>query len=335
LDPLLDLIGLLRPRAALFGAGVDAFGDWRLDFRKRDDLLFCWVEQGEFQLIRPGAEPLSMQAGDFALIHTSTPFTLASDEFVEPVDSETAVAATRKVRLRLGCGSERPVTLQAGKFLLEKANEALLTGLFPPVTRIAAADSSLARVRTLLAMNEAETRRPGPASEFVIMRLVELILIEILRAHPWRIAEESRGLLAGLADPVIAKALAAMHGEVARAWSVDVLARHCNVSRSAFASRFRAVVGMAPIDYLLNWRMALAKDALSRGTRSVGEIAFDIGFQSPSAFTTAFTRMVGCAPTRFAREIADQRLPPSSPPGTEDRLDGSSLLGTPVLKSHL
>jgi hypothetical protein len=127
-DPLLDLIRLLRPRATLFGAGVDAFGDWWLDFRKRDDLLFCWVEQGEFQLIRPGAEPLSMQAGDFALIHTSTPFTLASDEFVEPADSETAVIATRKVRLRLGCGSERPVTLQAGKFLLEKANEALLTG---------------------------------------------------------------------------------------------------------------------------------------------------------------------------------------------------------------
>lgn len=314
MDPLLDLIRLLRPRAALFGAGFDAFGDWRLDFRKRDDLLFCWVEQGEFQLIRPGAEPLPMQAGDFALIYTSTPFTLASDASVEPVDSETAVAATRKVRLRLGSGSESPVTLQAGKFVLEKANEALLAGLFPPVTRIAATDSSLARVRALLLMNEAEARQPGAASEFVIMRLVELILVEILRAHPWRVADESRGLLAGLADPVTAKALAAMHGDVARAWSVDVLARHCNVSRSAFASRFRAVVGMPPIDYLLNWRMALAKDALSRGTRSVGEIAFDIGFQSPSAFTTAFTRVVGCSPTRFACEIANRRLHPRSPP---------------------
>ena len=303
MDPLLDLIGLLRPRAALFGAGLDAFGAWRLDFRKRDDLLFCWIEQGECRLIRPGCEAVPMGPGDFALIHTSTPFALASDAAAKPVDSETAVAATRKVRLRLGSGSRRPVKLHAGKFLLEKANEALLAGLFPPVTHLAASDASLGRVRALLAMNEAEAREPGPASEFVIVRLVELILVEILRSHPFRVADESKGLLAGLADPVTAKALAALHGDVARAWSVDALAKLCHVSRSTFAGRFRAIVGMAPIDYLLNWRMAIAKDELSRGTKSVGEIAYGIGFQSPSAFTTAFTRVVGCPPTQFARRM--------------------------------
>lgn len=304
MDPLLDLIRLIRPRAALFGAGLDAFGDWRLDFRQRDDLLFCWVEQGEFQLIRPGCEAVPMRAGDFALIHTSTSMTFASGAGVAAVDSETAVAATRKVRLRLGSGADRPVTLHAGKFLLEKANEALLAGLFPPVTHIAAGDASLGRVRALLAMNEKEARQPGPASEFVVVRLVELILVEILRASPWRVADQSRGLLAGLADPVTARALAALHGDVARDWSVEALARLCGVSRSTFAGRFRAVVGMAPIDYLLNWRMAIAKDELSRGAKSVGEIAFDIGFQSSSAFTTAFRRLVGCPPTQFARRMA-------------------------------
>jgi AraC-like DNA-binding protein len=306
-DPLLDLIRLLRPRAALFGAGFDAFGQWRLDFRKRDDLLFCWVDQGEFQLLRPGCEAVAMRPGDFALIHTSTPFAFASDVAATAVDSEKAVAATRQVRLRLGSGTDRPVTLHAGKFLLEKANEALLAGLFPPVTHLAAGDSSLGRVRSLLAMNEMEARQPGPASEFVILRLVELILVELLRTHPARVAEGSRGLLAGLADPVTAKALAALHGDVAREWTVDALAKLCHVSRSTFAGRFRAIVGMAPIDYLLNWRMAIAKDALSRGTKSVGEIAFDIGFQSPSAFTTAFTRVIGCPPTHFARRMAERR----------------------------
>lgn len=298
---------LLRPRAALFGGGLDAFGDWGLAFRKRDDLLFCWIERGECLLIRPGCEPLAIRQGDFVLIYTSTPFTLASDAAIAPIDSETAVTARRRVRLALGSGTERPVTLHAGKFLLERANEGLLAALFPPVVHIAADDESLGPVRALLAMNEKEARQPGPASEFVIVRLIELVLVEILRTEPARGRAELGGLLAGLADKVTAKALAAMHRDVARAWTVDALATLCGVSRSGFAARFRAVVGASPIDYLLRWRMALAKDALSAGAKSVGEIAFSIGFQSSSAFTTAFTRAVGCTPTQFARQMGRVR----------------------------
>jgi hypothetical protein len=120
MDPLLDLMRVLRPRAALFGGGLDAFGDWGLAFRKRDDLLFCWIERGECQLIRPGCEPVAVRQGDFVLIYTSAPFVLASDASIVPLDSETAVAATRRVRLTLGSGLDRPVTLHAGKFLLER-----------------------------------------------------------------------------------------------------------------------------------------------------------------------------------------------------------------------
>ena len=302
MDPLLDLIRLLRPRAALFGGGLDAFGRWGLSFRKRDDLLFCWVERGECQLIRAGYAPVLLRQGDFALIYTSTPFTLASDASIEPVDSEKAVATTKKVRLKLGSGSDRAVTLHAGKFLMEQANLHLLADLVPSLVHIESSDASLSRVHSLLTMNEMEARQPGPASEFIIVRLVELILVEILRTNWLRTSETFTGLLAGLADPVTERAIAAMHRDVAHDWSVEELARLCAVSRSSFASKFRSVVGTTPIAYLLNWRMALAKDQLSRGTRSIGEIAFDIGFQSPSAFTTAFTRMVGCSPKRFASQ---------------------------------
>ena len=301
MDPLLDLIRLLRPRAALFGGGLDACGQWGLSFRKRDDVLFCWVERGECQLFRPGCAPVSLKRGDFALIYTSTPFTLASDSSVEPVDSETAVAATKNDWLKLGEGVDRPVTLHAGKFLVQEANEDLLAGLLPALVHIQAGDASLSRVRSLLTMNEAEAREPGPASEFIIVRLVELILVEILRTKRLQVGEAFTGVLAGLADRVTARALVAMHRDVAYDWTVDELAKLCAVSRSTFAVKFRKIVGMAPIEYLLRWRMALAKDELIRGTKSVGEIAFAIGFQSSSAFTTAFTRAVGCSPSRFAQ----------------------------------
>lgn len=303
MDPFLDLIRLLRPRAALFGAGLDAFGQWGVSFRARNDLLFCWIERGECQLIRPDRVPLLLRQGDFVLVFTSSPFTLASDPSVDPIDSETAVARTKNVRLTLGSGEARPVTLHAGKFLFDTANDDLLAGLLPPLRHIAADDASLGPLHTLLTLNEREARQPGPASEFIIVRLVELILVEILRTgQPW-LGGKDAGLLAGLADPVTARALTAMHRDVTHDWTVGELARLCGVSRSAFSDKFQTVVGTAPIRYLLHWRMALAKDELRRGALSVSEIAYSIGFQSSSAFSTAFKRAVGCSPKFFAQNI--------------------------------
>jgi AraC-like DNA-binding protein len=307
MDPFLDLIRLLRPRATLLGGGLKAFGPWALSFRKRDDLLFCWIEQGECLLIRPDGAPLRLRTGDFALIRTATPFTLASDVSIAPVDSETAVAAAKNHRLRLGEGTDHPVILQAGKFVFDTANEDLLMGLLPSLVHLARGDASSQRVRALLAMNEMESGAPGPGSEFIIVRLVELLLVEILRSQSVVLDQEPAGLLAGLADPITARALSAMHQDVARGWTVGDLARVCAVSRSTFASRFRMIVGIGPIEYLQRWRMALAKDALRLGTLSIGEIASSVGFLSQSAFSTAFTRAVGCSPRQFATAAVSER----------------------------
>ncbi len=301
-DPFLDLIRVLRPQATLWGR-TDGMGRWGVSFRNRNDLLFCWVEQGHCQLTRPLLAPVHLDRDDFVLIRTSTPFTLTSDPTVEPVDSETLVAMTKSSRLSLGEGRESPVTLHGGRFVFDTANENLLTGLLPSLIHVAAADTSSWRVRSLLQMNQAESLKPGPGSEFIIVRLMELILVEILRAEALRVNRKHTGLLAGLADPVTARALSAMHRDIAHGWTVSALARLCGVSRSTFASRFRKIVGTGPIEYLLDWRMALAKDQLRRGTRSIGEIAFAIGFQSSSAFSTAFTRATGCSPKRFAASV--------------------------------
>ncbi len=303
MDPFLDLIRLLRPRATLWG-GVEAFGRWGLSFRQREDLLFCWIERGECLLMRPDRAALELQQDDFVLIRTSTPFALTSDLSVEPVESEAAVAAAGSPKLRLGEGSGRHVVIHAGRFVFDTANEDLLSDLLPSMVHVAADDTSSSPIRTLLKLNDAESRTRGPASEFIIIRLMELVLVEILRTMTTQPGDEHRGLLAGLADPVAAPALSAMHRDVAHGWTVATLAKLCGVSRSTFATRFRNVVGMGPIEYLLQWRIALAKDELRRGTRSVGEIATAIGFQSGSAFSTSFTRVVGCSPKHFARATA-------------------------------
>jgi len=135
-------------------------------------------------------------------------------------------------------------------------------------------------------------------------------LLELPRSEVLRLKPGSKGLLRGLADPVIAKSLSAMHGEVAGMWTVAKLARLCGVSRSTFATRFKTVMGLGPMEYLANWRIALAKDELSFRTKAIGEIALSVGFQSSSAFSTAFTRAVSCSPKRFSTESATRITDP-------------------------
>lgn len=135
MDPFLDLIRLLRPRAALLGHGMDAAGDWGLSFPALGDLLFFWLEEGDCLLIRPGCASLSLRKGDFVLLRTTLPFTLASSQEVEPLDSVAAVAARREGRLKLGSGQKRPISLHMGKFLFSTANEDIVTGFSRPSFR--------------------------------------------------------------------------------------------------------------------------------------------------------------------------------------------------------
>ena len=172
--------------------------------------------------------------------------------------------------------------------------------LLPSLIHVAADAVGSERVRTLLSMMRAETLQPRPGGEFVSLRLIELVLVELLRRDPIEADPARVGLVAGLGDPMIARALWALHGDVAKDWTVARLARACGASRSTFAARFRRIVGLGPIDYLIRWRMTLAKHEVRRGEQSLGAIGRSIGFQSSSAFSTAFTRAVGCSPRQFA-----------------------------------
>ena len=298
IDPFLDLIRLLRPQATLWGA-IRASGRWGVGFRERNDLLFFRIDRGHCLLLRSDAEPLRLGSGDFLLIRTIAPFVLASDPQVEPVESESLVATSQSTTMRVGVGETDPVIIRGGRFVFETSNEELLVQLLPPLVRVAVNKTASPRILALLSMNEAENNAPGPGSDFVVARLMELLLVELLRSEALVAQPAKAGMLQGLADPVTARALVALHSDAAKPWTTAKLARLCGCSRSAFNLRFTSIVGIAPMRYLHRWRMAVAKDELSRGERSVAEIAFLIGFQSSGAFTKAFTRLVGCPPSRF------------------------------------
>ena len=298
IDPFLDLIRLLQPQATLWGA-IRAGGRWGVGFRERHDLLFFRVDRGRCLLLRSSKEPIRLESGDFVLIRTVAPFVLASDPQAEPVDSETLVATTRSTTMRVGLGKTKPATIRGGRFLFDTANEDLLIHLLPPLVHVALRTFNSARILALLSMNETESNAPSPGSDFVVARLMELLFVELLRGEALTAEPTQTGMLHGLADPVTARALATLHSDTAKQWTTSKLARLCGCSRSAFNLRFTTIVGVAPMRYLQRWRMAVAKDELRRGERSIAEIAFLIGFHSGSAFTRAFTRSVGCSPTYF------------------------------------
>lgn len=164
--------------------------------------------------------------------------------------------------------------------------EELTTRSFSPLTLLIQA-----------AVSESQRQRPG--SECVLSRLSELLFVQAIRVYVETLPPEQRGWLGGLRDPHVGRALAALHQEPTRAWTLDELANQAGQSRSLFAERFMHFVGIPPIQYLAQWRMQLAAARLRTTNESLAEIAERVGYGSESAFSRAFKRLVGVPPASF------------------------------------
>jgi AraC-like DNA-binding protein len=149
------------------------------------------------------------------------------------------------------------------------------------------------------AAEEVAACRPGSAT--VLAKLSELLFVEAVRRHAEALPEGETGWLAGLRDPAVARALALIHRDIGRPWSVDDLTREVGLSRSALADRFTRLIGLPPINYLANWRMQVAAQKLRNTKASVSQVADMVGYDSEAAFSRAFKRALGTAPATWRR----------------------------------
>jgi AraC-like DNA-binding protein len=154
------------------------------------------------------------------------------------------------------------------------------------------------------AVEEAAQKRTG--HETILTKLSELMFIDVLRDHIEKLPLQERGWLAGLRDPFIGKALSLMHAKPAHAWTLEELAKLVGQSRSVLAERFADVVGIPPMQYLSKWRMQIAAECLGSGNTSLSEIAARVGYESDSAFSRAFKKMTGIAPSAWRRGSVQQ-----------------------------
>ncbi len=299
-DPLAQMIGLLRPRA-MFSKGISGAGRWAVSYSEFGHPGFCAVLEGRCRLAVEGEAPVILEAGDFVLLPATPAFTMSGLQSATPKRIDPRRMQTPGEEVRHGRADAPPdVRLQGGYFAFDTPDAALIVSLLPRMIHIHG-DSRLAALVALFG-EEAAGQKAG--RELVLERLVDVLLIEALRAVQGRDAPP--GLLRGLSDGRISAALSLMHGDAQRPWTVDELGKEAGLSRSAFFDRFTRTVGLRPMEYLLAWRMAVAKDLLRREDFALDEVARRVGYGSASTFSTAFSRHVGQPPGRFARAAGSE-----------------------------
>ena len=176
----------------------------------------------------------------------------------------------------------------------------LLTAL-PRVIRVSDRSGALSSY-VQFAVAESKNRRMGGAS--VLSRLSELMFVDVVRSYLETLPPDRADWLAGLRDPFVGKAIAALHRHPNREWTIESLAREVALSRSALAERFTHFVGRPPMQYLANWRMQLAANHLLTSLESVASIANRVGYESEAAFSRAFKKSVGVPPSEWRRQRA-------------------------------
>jgi AraC-like DNA-binding protein len=296
IDPLAEVVMLLQP-GGRFSKLVYGASPWRISRSDAGQPFYCVILEGGCRIAIDGREPIELLSGDFVLIPAAHGVAMSSLEPPPPGVETLAPIALGNGEYRIGA-ADRPIDarMMAGHCSFGSPDAALLVSLLPQLVHV----RGERRLATLVEFVREESREQRPAREVVLSRLLEVLLIEALRSTAATSAPP--GLLRGLADSRLAAAIRAMHERPAHAWTVVELAKEAALSRSTFFERFRSAVGVAPIDYLLTWRMALAKDLLLRNESRIAEIAQRVGYSSASTFSVAFTRHVGRPPSQYARE---------------------------------
>lgn len=298
MDALVAVIDLLKPHAV--GAKIiHGAGPWSVRYPAFEQPSFALMLQGRCWLAVDGMPAMTLEAGDFVLFPSIPGFTMASDAGVSPKSVTPAAYEPADEVFHGDATSEPTVTMVGGYFAFDPVNASILLEFLPRVVRIRPTDPAISNVGSVIELIQREARDKRAGQSLVLSRLIEIMLVESLRTVSPDMT--ATGLLAGLQDPQLVAALSAIHTKTAHPWTVATLAREAGMSRSAFAERFAKVIGTTPLNYLLRWRLAVAKDMLAGKHKSVSETAVAIGYDSASAFSTAFSRETGSSPKEFIR----------------------------------
>lgn len=281
---------------------------WSMRIQDEAPLTIAAVVRGEAWVVGDGSEPVSMRAGDVALLTGPLPYTVADDPATPPqvvidpgqvcrtVDGSNPFGSYAQSVRSWGNASEGTTMLVTGTYeSASQVSDRLLRAL-PSITVIRSDEWET----PLVALLAEEIVKDSPGQSALLDRLLDLLCLAAVRACFTRPGSEPPPWYAASADPVVGPALELIHNNPAERWTVASLAAHVGASRAAFAKRFSALLGEPPLTYLTTWRLDLAADQLGVAGASVQQVATAVGYASPFAFSHAFKRHRGISPSAYA-----------------------------------
>ncbi len=303
-DPLGRALHLLRMNGAFY-CRSELSAPWGVTMPAMPGYVwFHVVIAGTLRLETADAEPELLTSGELALVPRGTGHVLRSEVGV-PVPGilslEREQVSERYEVLRHGGGGQA-TALVCGAVRLEHPAARNLIRALPPSILVGAAAPSAESIQSTLRLLAAEARHPRPGGEAVITRLADIIVIQAIRSWIETDPGARTGWLGALRDPHIGKAIALIHADPSRSWTVASLAGELAMSRSAFAARFSDLVGEPAMQYVTTWRMHLARAALHDRDATVAELADELGYRSEAAFSRAFKRVIGAPPGAVRRQ---------------------------------
>ena len=306
-DPLADVLTLASARCVRIGT-LKAGGTWALNFPPPQKIKLTAVVKGNCWLAVDGeGEPHRLGTGDVFVVPAERSYVLASDLKASRVDGLALFTKATDNVGRVGDGQD--FLAIGGHVALDPDRGDLLAEVLPPLIHVDACSSEASTIRWLLDQLVKEVTADRPAAVLASKQLAQLLFVQIIRFYLAAAPTVTAGWLRALNDERIAPALRLMHGEPGRTWRLGDLAKHVGMSRTSFALRFKTTAGVAPLTYLQNLRMRMAEQGLRDGKMSVAELAESLGYESDSAFSNAFKRRTGMAPTHYQSVLARMDQP--------------------------
>ncbi len=313
-DELSDVLQAVRFRRAIF-CRSELTAPWGFSVLGRDFATFHLVTRGKCCLDVDGVDGrLWLSAGDLVILplgnaHVVRDSPSSTATRLEELIAEGSTKARGTVR---SGGGGKPSTLVCGGFHFDdRRTNPVLAGL-PPVIHLRGRPRGVEtwlRMTLTFLKEEADSGLPGGDS--VVTRLADILFIEAVRTYVSAPEAKKLKLAVSLRDPRIARALVAIHREPEAGWDLGTLAKHVGMSRTAFALRFRELVGEAPYSYVTRCRMNKAVNLLLSSNATIAQIAQRVGYGSEVGFGRAFKRYVGTSPAAHRRRAATARRPQS------------------------
>lgn len=299
-DPLSDVLSLLKPHTYVVG-GFDLGGEWSIQFEEHSGVKYYALVSGSAWLVVEGeSDPIRLHAGDCVLLPNGRRFVVSGDLAAKAVPFAALPESDWNGGIVTVNGGGDTMLL-GGHFAYSGAHTDMLLGTMPSVVCLRD-ENDKAGLRWALERMRHELNASHPGANVVVHHLAHLLLVQALRLYLSHGTGQGVGWLFALGDPKIAAAVEAIHASPGERWTLPALADKAGMSRSKFAARFKALSGFSPIDYLTRWRMLLACDRLIKRNEPISVIALSLGYESEAAFSTAFKRVMGCAPREYTKQ---------------------------------